>query len=454
MHPVSLLASSAAASGHAHLPGTLLPQGFFLAVGLFFLACLAVDRGAARIRLPVGVAVLLLGLGSQELVLNVLHVSAAHAETADRVSLALLVFYAGLGTDLRRIRGMVGAGLRLGGLALLIQVGLMALLLMALLPLLPDAKQLGLGGATLTSAAWLTATCLTAQDSGSVEDQLQALDHRLDARLAHLEQFATALSMVGSLLLFGFLVGLLQLDSHSNHLELHTTLVGDLNGQLFNVVRHVLAGALAGALVGGLAPRLVDGLVRSEQHLLLMAIALAFVAFGLGQLLGGGGYIAVFSAGVWLSNGHYRLQRFNQNAMHHVMHPFNTAAEYTLLLLLGLTVQPALVITVLPLGLVVAAVLPLIRWVGVSLACPGRPFSARDRALLVSCGLPGAVSLGLALALEGEWRHLSRGSTAAIHELGALLLALIFVVVLANMLLQRWLALRWAPTVADQPAEH
>lgn len=44
-----------------HLEGTLLPRGFFLGVGLIYLAALAVDRLAASWRLPGAAAVLLLG---------------------------------------------------------------------------------------------------------------------------------------------------------------------------------------------------------------------------------------------------------------------------------------------------------------------------------------------------------------------------------------------------------
>jgi potassium/hydrogen antiporter len=52
------------------------------------------------------------------------------------------------------------------------------------------------------------------------------------------------------------------------------------------VALHVLAGQVAGVAVGGLAPRLIVWLVRCDQQLLLAAIALAFVAYGFGQLLG------------------------------------------------------------------------------------------------------------------------------------------------------------------------
>ncbi|MFM7238162.1 MAG: hypothetical protein ACKOZN_00955 [Cyanobium sp.] len=47
---------------YAYLEGTLLPLGFFLGLGLIYLAALAVDRLAATWRLPGVAAVLLLGL--------------------------------------------------------------------------------------------------------------------------------------------------------------------------------------------------------------------------------------------------------------------------------------------------------------------------------------------------------------------------------------------------------
>jgi hypothetical protein len=100
---------------HAHLEGTLLPRGFFLGLGLIYLAALAVDRLAAHWRLPGAAAVLLLGLviPSQWLT-QAQPLGPLQVETLHRVSLALLIFYAGLKTDLRRIRGMTVAGLRLG----------------------------------------------------------------------------------------------------------------------------------------------------------------------------------------------------------------------------------------------------------------------------------------------------------------------------------------------------
>lgn len=60
-----------------HLEGTLLPRGFFL-----------------------GLLIPTAWLNQSQLL------DAVHEETLHRVSLALLMFYAGLKTDFRRIRGM------------------------------------------------------------------------------------------------------------------------------------------------------------------------------------------------------------------------------------------------------------------------------------------------------------------------------------------------------------
>ena len=423
---------------HAHLEGTLLPRGFFLVLGLIYLAALAVDRLAERLRLPAAASILLLGLAISRGMAGIHHVSTLHVESIHRISLALLIFYAGLGTDLRRIRGTVGAGLGLGTLGVVLTLLIVGLVL--------KWAGLALGGEGLAvlplSAAWLAACCLTPTDSGALEDLLNSLTHGLSGRLRHLLHFEAALSTLSALLLFGFLAGFFHAHSPHESLALDGEAAKDLLSQVSLVGRHVVAGVLAGGLVGALAPWLVDKLVRSEPQLLLVAVSLAFVAFGLGQLFGGGGLLAVFIAGVWLSNGHYRLKRFDQHALERVMHPFNTAAELSVLLLLGFLVTPTHLIRMLPLGLLIALVLALARLVGVWVVLGGKAFSNRERWIVAGCGLRGAVPLALAVAMAEELPHLMAVPGERAESLGALLLALIFVVVLFNLLLQTLLMRR------------
>jgi cell volume regulation protein A len=430
---------------HVHLEGTLLPRGFFLGLGLIYLAALAVDRLAANWRLPGAAAVLLLGLViPTEWLTQAQPFGPLQVETLHRVSLALLIFYAGLKTDLRRIRGMTAAGLRLGFGGVVITVAMTALALLVLAPLL--------AGGLPPAAAVLAVCCLGATDSGAIEDLLAALGHPIRGRLSHLLQFEVAVSTVVTLLSFGLVAGVLQAPSHVDHQALHGVLASRLPEQLGAVGVHVIAGLLAGLVVGVVAPRLIDALVRSEPMLLLVAVALAFVAFGFGQLLGGGGLLAVFVAGVLLSNGRYRIGRFEQQALGRVMHPLNTAAEITVLLLLGLLVKPAVLLTVLPLGLALAIVVPLARLLAVSALLPSARFPWPDRLVVAGCGLRAAVPLALAVSMMEELPHL-RGVIPALAEpLGDQLLALLFVVVLADLVLQPLLMRRLFPITTETSA--
>jgi cell volume regulation protein A len=428
-----------------HLDGTLLPRGFFLGLGLIYLAALAVDHLAANWRLPGAAAVLLLGLVIPREWLNQAQsLGPVQVETLHRVSLALLIFYAGLKTDLRRIRGMTAAGLLLGFAGVAITLAITALALLPVAPALP-------GGGLLTPAL-LAVCCLGATDSGAIEDLLVALGHSIQGRLSHLLQFEAAVSTVVTLLGFGMLAGLLQAQSHGEHQALHGLVTTRLPDQLGAVGLHVIAGLVAGLIVGAVAPRLIDVLVRSEPMLLLVAVALAFVAFGFGQLLGGGGLLAVFVSGVMLSNGRYRIARFEQQALSRVMHPLNTAAEITVLLLLGLLVKPAALLSVLPLGLALAIVVPLARLLAVSALLSPARFSWPERLVVAGCGLRAAVPLALGVSMTEELPHL-RGISAELAEpLGAQLLALLFVVVLVDLLLQPLMMRRLLPIKPETSA--
>jgi len=99
-------------------------------------------------------------------------------------------------------------------------------------------------------------------------------------------------------------------------------------------------------------------------------------------------------------------------------------------------VKPAALLTVLPLGLALAIVVPLARLLAVSALLPSARFPWPDRLVVAGCGLRAAVPLALAVSMMEELPHL-RGVIPALAEpLGDQLLALLFVVVLADLVLQ------------------
>jgi len=448
--PGLLLALPFASAGHAE--GTVLPRGFFLALGLIYLGALALDRLAERLRLPGAAAVLLLGLALHQPLAGYHHIRSEQVETVERIGLALLIFYAGLGTDLRRIRGHLGRGLRLALLAVLSTMAVSFLVLAAFAAPLADGLRLAPAPGLPLAAAALSAACLTAVDTAALEEQLRTLGHTTHDSLRQLLQFEAALSTLISLLGFGLIAGIVQVQGHDHPLVMQAQVATTMGPQLLKVSHHLLAGLLGGACVGICSPILIRRLVHSEAQLLLLAIALAFLAFGVGQQFGGGGLVAVFVTGMWLSNGRYRFHQFDQHALRRALHPLNTAAEFTVLLLLGLIVVPADLIAVFPLGMLLALSLALGRLLGVRLALPGAAIPPAERLFIACSGPRGAVPLSLALGLAELLPHLRGIPQAGIERLGAHLLAAIFLAVLFNLLLQNALVQlqgRRLPSSAD-----
>ena len=142
-----------------HLQGTLLPRGFFLGLGAIYLLALAADRLAANFRLPGAAAILLLGLViPTDWLTQSQWLDSVHVETVHRVSLALLIFYAGLKTNVRRIRGLSSVGLALGIGGVVLTVGITGLVLVLLAPLvwpgLPPSRRFAGGGLPRSNRQW------------------------------------------------------------------------------------------------------------------------------------------------------------------------------------------------------------------------------------------------------------------------------------------------------------
>ncbi|MFN5221069.1 MAG: cation:proton antiporter [Cyanobacteriota bacterium] len=433
----SITAAASSPEINAYLPGTLLPRGFFLILGVLYLGALAVDRLSERLRMPASLGVLLLGFSLHAVHPDFHRVTHQQVESLHLFSLALLLFYAGLKTDLNRIRGTLGFGLKLASLGSVVTVVLFSG------TLIWWGRPLTGAGADLLlspipwSAALVTASCLVAIDASATDDLLESLDHSFPARLRHLLHFESSLTTLAALICFGFLVSMLEVNGHAGHADFHPARIGPQGVPLLDVLRHLISGILAGLLVGIGARPLINRLVRAQEHLLIMTISLAFITYGLGQFFGGGGMVAVFISGLLLGNWHYRSSRFDQKAMREVMLPFNTGAEFTILLLLGILVSPADVLTMLPLGICLALVLLLvIRPVSLWISSRGSKVEPAELLLLSFGGVRAGVSLALAMGLHQELSHLRGVMTPQAEDLAANLTATVFVVVLVATLLQ------------------
>ena len=109
--------------------GTILPKGFFLATGLLYILALGLHRLASRLAIASALPILALALVVYWLHHGLKAVSHGQVETLHTTSLALLLFYAGLNTDLERIRGRLALALALPTIGILLSAPLLGLLL-------------------------------------------------------------------------------------------------------------------------------------------------------------------------------------------------------------------------------------------------------------------------------------------------------------------------------------
>jgi len=404
--------------------GTILPRGFFLATGVLYILALGLHRLAWRLAIPSALPILALAL-----VVNWLHhglhaVSHGQVETLHTTSLALLLFYAGLNTDLTRIRGRLSLALALPTVGILVSGLLLGLLLWALghtgLPFLPRA---GLAAPLPLGVAMLTATCLLPSDGAANEELAHQWGHHAPKNVQPVLAFEAALGSATAILGFGLVITLFLAFQHGGQGDFRLGAVQELPSSLLQLVGHLLAGLAAGLLVGLMANRLIPLLVTHSEHLLILAVSVAFVAYAMGNVLGGGGLISVYTAGLVLANRTQARGPFGHEGLRHVLLPFNTTAEFTMLLLLGLLVHPGVMVQMLPLGIV--------------LGLGGAPRGQRLERLLISAGgLRGALPLALSLALLEQVPRLRDVHPLEAADLATQMEALVAVAVITSLVLK------------------
>ena len=280
-----------------------------------------------------------------------------------------------------------------------------------------------------------------ATDSSATEDLLHSLMRWLPSDVSEVLQFEAALTNLAAILCFGMIASIFQAQAHVGHENLHGTDGLGVVQELLNVLKHLLAGVFAGLLVGLGASVLLDRLLREHSQLLVLAISVAFVAYGLGNGFGGGGMVAVFVCGLLMSNWHYRDSWVNHEALQKVLLPFNTLAEYTILMLLAFLVRPEQLLRILPLGLLTGVILlGVVRPLAVLMIHRSSQMK-RGALLAVSfCGVRAAVPLALSLSLVLEVPELRGVSPASAELLGQNLASVVFLVILVDLVIQGLLA--------------
>jgi NhaP-type Na+/H+ and K+/H+ antiporter len=186
----------------------------------------------------------------------------------------------------------------------------------------------------------------------------------------------------------------------------------------------MIGGTALGLAGGWLLAFLLRRLVIEPATAMVLALAFALTLFGLAQVVGTSGFLAIYIAGVIAGATDYR----DKSEVAYFMEGFAWLAQIILFLMLGLLVTPHDLLPFVPAGIFIAVVLIVVARPLAVFACllPFR-FAWRESAFASWVGLRGAVPIYLsiipALADPGRDARLFSG---------------VFVVVVVSLVIQGW----------------
>ena len=400
-------------------------------LGVLLLATLAIRRFSLQLGAPAILGVLLFGLliPNQYELFQETTISNLHT-----VGLSMLLFFAGLQTELRSIRGFLEYGVVLAIGGVIVSSGLLGLLIWGTV----SASATGLGqgmGQIPLGLAMLIAACLGSTDAGATLSVLHQVRHLVPERLRSLLEFESSLNDPAAILFLGLVLGLISEGGGGTE----RVLISEV--RLF--IQNIASGVLIGVLLGYFCRFCLNRLAEQREQLLIFAIAFAAISYGASTLLGGSGFISAYVTGLFLANYTYENPRINTAALQEVLAPFNTMMEMVIFLVFGLTTEPERLLPMVPAGVVVALAMMLVaRPVSVLVFQPLSPFRFQETLLVAWCGLRGAVPLALALELVEALPSLGGLDPAAALQLGHNVEGIVFTVVVLNLLVQG-LSLPW-----------
>jgi cell volume regulation protein A len=438
---------------------TLLVRGQPLPIvmavmGLLLLATLAIRRFSLQLGAPAILGVLIFGL----LIPNSMELF--HDSTITNlhtVGLAMLLFFAGLQTELRSIRGFLEYGVVLAIGGVVVSSTLLGLVIWWVLSANGSALQLGFSQMPL-SVAMLIASCLGSTDAGATLSVLHQVRHRVPQRLRNLLEFESSLNDPAAILFLGLVLGLAGGEVGG---EVGSGIAGGIGSgggqaaqllmdEVRQFVQNIGAGVLVGVVMGYFCRFCLNRLAEQREQLLIFAIAFASISYGVAVEMGGSGFIAAYVTGLFLCNYTYDNPRISADDLQEVLAPFNTMMEVIIFLVFGLATEPERVLPLVPAGLVVGlAMMVLARPLSVLMFQPLSPFGPKESLLVAWCGLRGAVPLALALELVHTIPRLAGLPEGIGPTLAANVEGIVFTVVVLNLLLQglslpwlcRWLGL-------------
>ena len=397
-----------------------------LVIGLVFFGTLAISRISVKLGIPAILGILLLGLA-----INIKYTvfDPGFINSLHTVSLAMILFYAGLKTNVKAIRGFLSFGIWLavaGSIltALILAVGIWFISSDTMGELEFGFSQLGF------PIALMVGVSMASTDSAAIEGVLEASGRSIPKRLGKILEFESALN--SSIAVLALAVATSFMLSHVT--GGHGTI---LRAELITLAGRLVVGLIVGIGMGYFSRLSIEKLVTDRSQVLMLGLSLALMAYGVGTLAGQAGFVSAFVTGVFLGNNQYSNNLVSAECVSEIMLPFNAMTEIAIFFIFGLISTPTMVLSVLPTAFLTSLILMFVaRPLSLLLLSPLSPFPVKETLLLSWCGLRGAVPL--ALGFEGaEYIPKMTGIDPIIaHQLVQNCEGIIFSVVVFNLLIQ------------------
>ena len=405
----------------------ILPfSAILLVIGLVFFGTLAISRISVKLGIPAILGILLLGLAInvKYTVFDLGFINSLHT-----VSLAMILFYAGLKTNVKAIRGSLTFGIWLavaGSIltALILAAGIWFISSDTMGGIEFGFSQLGF------PIALMVGVSMASTDSAAIESVLAATGRSIPKRLGKILEFESALNC--SIAVLALAVATSFMASTVTHG--HGTV---LRAEIIALAGRLVIGLVVGIGMGYFSRLSIEKLVTDRSQLLMLGLSLALMSYGVGSLAGQAGFISAFVTGVFLGNNKYSNELVSPECVSEIMLPFNEMTEIAIFFIFGLISTPQMVLSVLPIAFLASLILMFVaRPLSLFMLSPISPFSARENLLLSWCGLRGAVPL--ALGFEGaEYIPKISGIDPTIaHQLVQNCEGIIFSIVVFNLLIQ------------------
>ena len=407
---------------------TSLPlEGSLTVIALVFLGALIASKLCTRLSIPANLGVLLLGVAITP---DAALLRPEGAETLHVVSLSMLLFYAGLSSNLRQLHRLLRHALMLAIGGVMISSVLLGLVIW-LISHGHANWSIGQVGLPL-SVCFLIAATLGSTDAGVTLSVLKTVQHSMPARVKHLIELESSVNDPAAIL---FLLVVLGLSSQGFSDDLSLLKAIAVNLQSF--LKSIGSGILVGLILTYVAKFIFNEMIVNRDQVLVVGMALALSSYGLSTLIGGSGFITAYVTGAFLANNIYNNAHITPELLENSFETFNSLMEMLVFLLFGLLFNPMhLGAYIVPGVLISLCLMLVVRPISILAFQPWSPLTSRETVLLSWCGLRGAVPLALSYTVVHALPRLPSLSEVQVEAVGQAVENLIFVIVVTNLCLQ------------------